>query len=296
MSATGNFARRLATTILIGMAFSWAAMAHGGGTGDNGTPKKGPAPAPEPAKKVTQTRVFTPKYTDPAELLQAIDVLLESVGVLEQAAAVPGVVGGLGGLPGAFPGAGGQPAGPGVPGAPQGGAGIGGAGIGGAAFGGLQGGVPGHGLGLLGFGGMIGGGTLPPDSNAARLALDKRTGSVIIRGPEKEVQIATDLVKLLDNPPGKPLPEVKSLRAFPLKHTKPSNIASLANEVDIGVALLPLDEAKLLVAVGPPEALREVVELVSALDAAVEKRPDTEKRRKLFAPDQEIKQRKEAAQ
>ena len=45
--------------------------------------------------------------------------------------------------------------------------------------------------------------------------------------------------------------EVKSLRDFPLKHTKASNIAHLANEVEIGAALLALDEAKLLVTLLP---------------------------------------------
>jgi hypothetical protein len=62
-------------------------------------------------------------------------------------------------------------------------------------------------------------------------------------------------------------------------------VASLAGELEIGAAVLALDEAKLLVVVGPPEAVRELVELVSSLDAPVDKGPDPEKRKKLFSQD-----------
>ena len=295
MSAKSRLAQRFAAIIAIGIAFSWGLTAHGGAPGEKGA---GKGSAPEAAKKSMQMRVFMPKHTDPAEVRRAIELMLQEVGNLEHppmAGGGAGLFGMIGGQPG---GPGARPA-PGVPGvqpAPGGPGGLPGGAPGAGAPGGALGFQGGAGLG--GFQGALGGagmmgmvGVLPLAPPPLLVALDKRTGSVIVRGPEKEIEIAADLFKVLDNAPDKPLPEVKSLRALPLKHVLPSNIASLAGELDMGVALLALDDAKLLVAVGPPEAMRQVVELVSALDVAEEKRPN-QKLKKLFGPDQ---QNKEAA-
>jgi hypothetical protein len=274
MSVSSKLVRCVAVAFAFGLAFSTSALAQGGLPPGKGAPK-GPLPAVEPPspKKATHTRVFTPKHTDPAEVLQAIDMLLEGVANLEPVLDSPAPPGIPGVGPGFTPGGPGKPFGPGAPGGPGG-------------PGPVPGGFPGAGLlGGIGLGGMMGGVAGPP--HAARLAMDKRTGSIIVRGPEKELQIASDLFKLLDNPPDKPLPEFKSLRAFPLKFTRASNVANLAGELEFGVAVLALDEAKLLVAVGPPDAIRELAELVTALDAPVEKGPDTEKRKKLFSSDKE---------
>jgi type II secretory pathway component GspD/PulD (secretin) len=119
----------------------------------------------------------------------------------------------------------------------------------------------------------------------SRLVLDERTGSIVIRGPESEVQIAADLVTLLDTPADKPLPEVKSLRAFTLKHAVPSNLADLTSNLDVRVAILPLDAAKLLLVGGSAEAMREVGDLVKTLDVPAPKAPPPDKRKKLFAQD-----------
>src|SRR4051794_37256467 len=105
MSAKGIIARRLAACIAIGMAIGWGAAVQGGAPGDKGAPKEA-APAAEPAKKITQTRVFTPKHTDPAEVLQAIDMLLDSVAGLDHPPATG--LQGLSGLPGGLPGGLGQ--------------------------------------------------------------------------------------------------------------------------------------------------------------------------------------------
>jgi hypothetical protein len=108
------------------------------------------------------------------------------------------------------------------------------------------------------------------------------SGATSRNGAAKELQIAADLFKLLDTPRDQPLPESKSLRAFPLKHAGASELAALAGELEIGAAILALDEAKLLVVVGPADAVRELAELVNSLDAPTKKAPDPEKRKKLF--------------
>jgi type II secretory pathway component GspD/PulD (secretin) len=262
MSVRIRLARRWAATLVFGVAFGMNAPAFGGTLGGK-SGSKSPPPQPEPASKGTQTRVFTPQNTDPADVLRAINELLDGVAALEQAPD-PGAPAGGPGTPAGVPsGPGGRP--PGIGGSP---------GIGpmpGAPFGGFPPAL-----------GMLGGAGGPPIGHGARLALDKRTGSIIVRGPAKELQIAADLFKLLDTPRDQPLPESKSLRAFPLKHAAASELAELAAELEIGAAVLALDEAKLLIVVGPADAVREWAELVNALDAPTKKAPDPEKRKKLF--------------
>jgi type II secretory pathway component GspD/PulD (secretin) len=265
MSVRIRFARRLAATLVFGVAFGMSATAFGGALGGK-SGSKTPPPPPEPAGKGTQTRVFTPQNTDPADVLRAINELLDGVAALEQTPDPAGPAGGPGLPPGPPPGGGGRP--PGIGGPP---------GIGpmpGAPFGGFPPAL-----------GMLGGAGGPPIGHAARLALDKRTGSIIVRGPAKELQIAADLFKLLDTPRDQPLPESKSLLAFPLKHAGATELAALAAELEIGAAILALDEAKLLVVVGPADAVRELAELVNSLDAPTKKAPDPEKRKKLFPPE-----------
>src|SRR5437764_4539094 len=70
MSARSRFTGHLILTIAIGLALGRGAMAQGSGPGGKDAPKGSP-PLPEPAKKVTLTRLFTPKHTDPAEVLDA---------------------------------------------------------------------------------------------------------------------------------------------------------------------------------------------------------------------------------
>jgi type II secretory pathway component GspD/PulD (secretin) len=241
-----------ASVLLLGAAFGLSAAAQG----DAPAKKDKKTAAPDAAKAVTLTRIFTPKNTDPAEVLQAIELFLERAAALNRpagGAALAGPPGLVGGLP-AGPGGGLMP---GAAGLPQ--------------------------LGGLALGGGLGAGPAESRPYESRLALDERTGSIVMRGPESEVQTAADLVTLLDTPAGKPLPEVKSLRAFPLKHAEPGAIAELLTIIDVRAAAVALDEAKLLLVAGPPEALREVGDLLKALDVPTPKAPQPEKLKRLFS-------------
>jgi type II secretory pathway component GspD/PulD (secretin) len=218
-----------------------------GGTvvGQPQTKTKGPS---TDASSSLVTRVFTLKHTEPAEVVQAINMFLASVAALNPPAPGAGAPAGAGPRPQLVPSF--------IPGGPGGGSG---------GVGGFAGGAP------------------PGPAHESRIFLDERTGSIVVRGPDSEVQVAADLVTLLDSPADAPLPDVKSMKAFTLKHATANSIAELANTLNLHVAVLPLDEAKLLVVAGPSEAMRELGDLVKTLDVPAPKAGPL-LRKKLFGP------------
>jgi type II secretory pathway component GspD/PulD (secretin) len=143
-------------------------------------------------------------------------------------------------------------------------------------------GGPGFKPGGGGFGGPPG---AFPQGLETRLSLDRRTGSIIARGPAIDLDVAADLMKVLDTPPDEVPPEVKSLRAFQLKHATASALAEHATRLDLQIAAVGLDEAKLLLVTGFPDAVQELAQLVKALDVPTPK--GIEKQRKLFAPEKQ---------
>lgn len=238
-------------------AGSSAAPAKAAPPARSGTPRPGSSDMPPnafdsrtPAKPAPalRLRVFRLKHAQPEEVLQVLGHLLE-----------PAAAGaGLGGMmpSGDMPGAGLM--------APGGG---GGAGPAGGPMGpGMLGGFLPPGAGGLG-GGM-------GETPSWRLASDPRTRSLIVRGTEADLQMATALVSLLDAGPGKVLPKVKGLSAFRLKHAAPEEIVQVLQQLDLGGRVVPLPSAMLIIAAGPEATLREVGEVIEALD--VEEKPPSE--------------------
>lgn len=140
------------------------------------------------------------------------------------------------------------------------------------------------GLGAVGFGGMVGGGPSP-----FSIAHDPRTKSIVVRGTDKHIQMAADLVTVLDGPQGKDPPEVKSLRAVTLKHAKPEEIASVIEGLELDARLVPLTAAKIVVFTGSDQVMKEVAELIKELDVPVDPEPKKDERKKLLDPPPEAK-------
>jgi hypothetical protein len=221
-----------------------------GGAGQPGTLQPAIPGAPDaggggfvaPAK-VLKTRVFRLKACDPDDVRQILEGLLEEPA--EMGAAGGPVFGGGGGLVGAAPGFG----------APGAGA------VGGPGFGGFGGGA---GIGG-GFAGLAGA------TQTWRVATHANTRALVVRGSERDLQIASDLVTVLETPDDKPLPEVKSLRAFRLKHADADELVSVVQELEIQARIVAAPLARLLIARGAAETLGEVAELVKELDVEVKK-------------------------
>jgi hypothetical protein len=120
----------------------------------------------------------------------------------------------------------------------------------------------------MGGGGM---GFRPP----WHLAVDGRTRCLIVRGSARDLQLAADLVALLDVPADKPLPRVKNFRAFRLQHAKPEAVAKILENLDINATLAPAPQARILVVAGSEATLKEVAEVLDAVDVEVpEKKPE----------------------
>lgn len=281
--------RPLVAAVLFGLLVAGVAPAPAGDskktTGPKHDLKKIGIPAQQMAKgeadPAAKTKVFRLTHTDPGEVKEILEQLLSEAetaamadipvgpGALETAVPMPPVPGAPGGMPPGF-------------GGPAQNLGAGG-GFGVAGFGGNQGAL-GGGLGALGGFGIVGGAGGP----VVRVTVHPRTNALVVRGGPKELQVATDLVAVLDLPADKPPPDVKSLRAFRLKHASPHAVAQIIRELDIPAGTVPLGDPKLLLATGSEQVMRELAELVRELDAPAPEAPRKERRKLLREPPEEV--------
>jgi hypothetical protein len=186
-------------------------------------------------------RVFRLKHAKPEEVRQVLETLLD------------GPSGGGMGMAGPMMGPGG-PRGPGMPGMP-------GRGVPPGPGGKM--GPPGMGMpGMPGGPGGMGGAEDP----TWRITVDERTRSLIVRGTRHDLQVAADLVAVLDRAGGKAVPKVSNLHAFKLKYAHAARLAQILDELGVKARVVPLQKANILIVTGPAEAVREVSDLVQELD------------------------------
>src|SRR5262249_1760240 len=142
----------------------------------------------------------------------------------------------------------------------------------------------GGGIGGLGGGfGALGGGPLDGwfgGVGDTRFAADPRTRTLLVRGPERDLQIIADLVTVLDVAPKKTAPKVKNLRVFRLKHADPDTVAAAVSQLGIQGRIAParIDRADgtadlLVIAMGSEEQIREVSQVIEALDVPGKDQP-----------------------
>ncbi len=187
-------------------------------------------------------RVFRLKHAKPEEVRQVLETLLD------------GSSGGGMAMGGPMMG----PSGPGRPGMP------GMMGRGGPPG---AGGKMGPGMGMPGMPGGPGpGGMGAAEEPGWRITVDERTRSVIVRGTRHDLQIAADLVAVLDRAGGKAVPKVSNLHAFKLKYAQAGRLAQILDELGVKARVVPLEKANILIATGPAEAVKEVSDLVQELD------------------------------
>jgi type II secretory pathway component GspD/PulD (secretin) len=99
-----------------------------------------------------------------------------------------------------------------------------------------------------------------------RLAVDGRTNCLVVRGSEHDLQMASDLVAMLDLPEGKPMPRLKNIRAFKLKFADPEQVAMMLQALEINATIAPAPKATLLIVSGSEAAMKEVAEVIEAVD------------------------------
>ncbi len=99
-----------------------------------------------------------------------------------------------------------------------------------------------------------------------RVTVDERTRSLIVRGTRHDLQIAADLVAVLDRAGGKAVPKVSNLHAFKLRYARAERLAQILDELGVKARVVPLQQANILIVTGPAEAVKEVSDLVQELD------------------------------
>jgi hypothetical protein len=229
------------------------------GAGGPSQPTPVAATKSQPAKPQLKLKVFKLERGDPQAVINALNALLEESDVEVTPPMPPG----------------GAPAGPGGP--PMGGMGI-------PQPGGLQGGfggVPAPAVGALGFGGMAPGGFggmpafggigcfLGSGGNVTpvwRATAQARTRSVIVRGSDRHLNVAADLVAILDRPANAPLPKLQVVKAFALKHATAEELAEVINALSFDDVKLATPDEHLLALIAPDDVVRSVAELVKELD------------------------------
>lgn len=140
---------------------------------------------------------------------------------------------------------------------------------GGGSFCGASG-FSGAGSGISGFSGS-GTGCFAGTGPAApppvwRAAAHPRTGAVVVRGSDRHLDVAADLVALLDLPAGAPLPKLKVVRAIPLKHSTAEELRAVLHALSFEGAGVAAPSERVLAVVAPDEATRSIAELVAELD------------------------------
>lgn len=123
------------------------------------------------------------------------------------------------------------------------------------------------------------------DDGVFRVVVSNRTRSLVIRGSDMELRIATDLIAVLESPAEKPIPKVKSLSVFSLKHAEADELEPVLTRLDLEVRLLALPAAKLLIATGVEDHLKSLADIVRELDVPAPEEPKVEKKKRLFRQD-----------
>ncbi len=246
--------------LLLGFAVAFAQNTPGRAKADGkDQPSKLPETRKGDASKV-RLKVFRLSHSDPEQVSGVLQSLLPQ----DSGGGLAGLGGGLGAL--------GLGGGGGMIGLGSGG----GAGLGGAPAG------NGIGGGLGGLGGGVSGPTW-------RLTADPRTKSLIIHGSEKDVDIAADLVAVLDLPADKPMPKVKNLRAYKLKHASAQDLNGVLSSLEMDARMVPIEKGNILIVAGSEDVMKDMDSVVEALDIEVQQsteppKPDKEGKRESEEP------------
>lgn len=258
------------------------------------------APPNSPSKgdpRVYRTKVFRLKNFEAQKAIDLLEELLSEpsdiLGPAKPGSNVPGGGGafGQGGGAGAVPsGIGGGFGGPGGGVGPPGGAGPG-ATLpmgprtpmnpmpGNFGPGGLGAGPGVRGPGPMGPTGPAGGKRFPGQTGPGegsteryRVMLDDRTGSIIMRGPEPDVLVASELMNILEMPADRLLPNnLIAIRAFRVGDAEPDKLAEKLQGLGYKAKIVAVPSLNLVVAAGPDEDLKEITEAIKALDGGGEK-------------------------
>jgi hypothetical protein len=225
----------------------------------------GQQPTSEPRSTIKQAskpqlivKVFRLQRGTPESVIEAMNSLLEETD-MQVPSPVPVPVPGVGAIPapgGAPPALGAAQPAPGSAPMPYGG-------------------VSGF-SGAIGFGGVhgLGGGVPVVNTPVWRATQDDRTKALIVRGTARHIQVAADLVALIDRPENSPLPELKVIKGFALKNANATELIAVIDALEFEDLHLSSLNDQLLVAIGPDETTKAIADLIKELDVPVKAEPE----------------------
>jgi beta-lactamase regulating signal transducer with metallopeptidase domain len=106
-----------------------------------------------------------------------------------------------------------------------------------------------------------------------RIAVDRATNSLVMRGTERDLKLVADLITVLDGDAGTSVPRIATFTVIRLKHRSVDDVLPVLQELDVGVRIVNEPRTNTLLVNGSEEAVKEVKELVNALDVAVSRPP-----------------------
>src|SRR4051794_12010159 len=111
----------------------------------------------------------------------------------------------------------------------------------------------------------------PPARPATlRVVVDLKARALVVRGTEKDLEFAGDLVAVLDAPEDKPVPATKEVRAFRTRRDAAEVFRMLSGlDAEPEYRAPACGRMKLIVAVGPAEALEDLADTLKELDVPV---------------------------
>jgi hypothetical protein len=107
-----------------------------------------------------------------------------------------------------------------------------------------------------------------------RATAQARTRAVIVRGSDRHLSVAADLVAILDRPANAPLPKLNIVKAYPLKHAAAEELAEVITALSFDDLKLATPDEHLLALIAPDDVVRSVAELVKELDVPGTGDPD----------------------
>ena len=81
---------------------------------------------------------------------------------------------------------------------------------------------------------------------------------MIVRGSDRHLNVAADLVAILDRPADAPLPKLQVIKAFALKHATAEELAEVINALSFDDVKLATPDEHLLALIAPDDVVRSV--------------------------------------
>src|SRR5262249_31682220 len=89
---------------------------------------------------------------------------------------------------------------------------------------------------------------------------------VVVRGSDRHLNVAADLVAVLDRPANAPLPKLQVVKAFALKHATAEELTEVINSLSFDDAKLASPDERLLLLVAPDDVAKAVADWGKELD------------------------------